>query len=176
MLGVLSVGTLALLSLFSLSLSYVSYDAHNKDTEYAAQILHANNSRKDFQNTSKNVLAAQITPTLTPTPTAIPITPTLVPVHAGELETMFAKYSELYSVNNDLLKKIARCESNLNPQSNSGVYGGLFQFSETLWRTTRQAMGSDNNPELRFNAEEAIKTAAFKISRDGTNAWINCSK
>jgi hypothetical protein len=35
-------------------------------------------------------------------------------------------------------------------------------------------MGLNPDPELRFNAEEAIKTTAYKISRDGTGAWPVC--
>lgn len=35
-------------------------------------------------------------------------------------------------------------------------------------------MNMDTNPALRFNAEEAIRTAAFRFSTDGPNAWPNC--
>jgi hypothetical protein len=35
-------------------------------------------------------------------------------------------------------------------------------------------MGLDANSDLRFNAEEAIKTAAFHISQGGQGAWPNC--
>jgi hypothetical protein len=37
-------------------------------------------------------------------------------------------------------------------------------------------MNLDPNPELRFNPEEAIKTAAFKISTVGFSPWPNCGK
>jgi hypothetical protein len=35
-------------------------------------------------------------------------------------------------------------------------------------------MGLDSNPDLRFNADESIKTAAFKIAHGGIGAWPNC--
>jgi hypothetical protein len=52
----------------------------------------------------------------------------------------------------------------------------MYQFSKETWMNTRSQMGQDNNPDLRFNAEEAIKTAAFKISRGGAGAWAVCAK
>jgi hypothetical protein len=58
----------------------------------------------------------------------------------------------------------------------NGVYGGLFQFSSSTWISTRQAMNLDTNTELRFNPEEAIRTAAFKISTMGLSPWPNCGK
>jgi hypothetical protein len=35
-------------------------------------------------------------------------------------------------------------------------------------------MGLDTNPDLRKNAEEAIRTAAYKILNGGRGAWPNC--
>ena len=37
-------------------------------------------------------------------------------------------------------------------------------------------MNMDPNPELRFHPEEAIRTAAFKISTAGLAPWPNCGK
>jgi hypothetical protein len=62
----------------------------------------------------------------------------------------------------------------MNPGSNGGIYGGMFQFDTQTWISTRTRMGLDTNPDLRYNAEEAIKSAAFKISQDGTRAWSGC--
>ena len=64
----------------------------------------------------------------------------------------------------------------MNSHAVNGSYGGLFQFSESSWIITRSAMGQDANPELRFNTNEAIKTASFKISQGGLSAWKNCSR
>ena len=79
-------------------------------------------------------------------------------------------------IDEQLLKYIAQCESKMNPQAVNGPYGGLFQFTSRTWITTRQAMPADSNSDLRFNPEEAIKTAAFKISRGGLGAWPSCNK
>ena len=109
------------------------------------------------------------TPSLTPTPT-------LPPVTSSQLDQWFTKYSNLYSIDRQKLWKVAVCESNLRPGATNGDYGGLYQFSTNAWKSTRRAMNLDPNPELRFNPEEAIKTAAFKISIVGFSPWPNCGK
>lgn len=109
-------------------------------------------------------------PTPTPTPKPIPII-----INNEQLNSFFSKYAGEYGVDEELLKYIAECESNMNPQAVNGPYGGLFQFTPRTWAATRQTMPADPNPALRFNPEEAIKTAAFKISRGGIGAWPNCS-
>jgi len=58
----------------------------------------------------------------------------------------------------------------------NGDYGGLYQFATNTWKTTRQKMNMDPHPDLRFNPEEAIRTAAFKISTVGLSPWPNCGK
>lgn len=113
----------------------------------------------------------------TATPTSVTPTPTQVVVSAQEIDSYFEKYSREYNVDINLLRKIAVCESGYNTNSKSKHgYAGMFQFSESAWRGARNRMGHDANPDLRFNPEESIKTAAFKISRDGTGAWPACSK
>ena len=119
------------------------------------------------------------TPTLTLTPTPLPTNtptpfPTNTPVPAGNYESYFEQYSNQYGADKDLLKRIAICESGINPSATNGIYGGIFQFASQTWVTTRNEMGLDSNQDLRFNAEESIKTAAFKISRGGVNAWRGC--
>lgn len=130
----------------------------------------------------------------TPTPTTITISKSDTPVEKttkpkatatpsiqlapSELDGLFEQYGAEYGVSATVLKHIAKCESGLNPAalSKTGLYGGLFQFVSSTWEANRKAMGLDPNPELRFNAEEAIKTAAFKISRGGIGAWPVCGK
>lgn len=125
-------------------------------------------------------------PTFTPTPTFVPtftpipptITPTSKPLPnaSSDLEELFTRYATAYDINKDKLKKIAYCESTYNPQARAGVYGGLYQFTESFWVGTRALMGTDTNPDLRFNSEEAIKTAAFLISQNRENVWPSCNK
>lgn len=126
-------------------------------------------------------------PTLTPTliPTEIP-TPTIAEptkiisvikpdiVTVPELETLFQKYGNEYGVDTSLLKQIAKCESGFNPQSDTGRYAGMFQFLSSTWINWRNRMGLDPNSDLRKNAEESIRTAAFMISQGQKRAWAAC--
>lgn len=120
-------------------------------------------------------------PTLTPRPTPIP---TKMPTPAIKLkqlspqilDQLFSKYSENYTVDRELLRKIAVCESYLNPMASSGDFAGLYQFSKLTWITTRQHMNVNADTYLRYDPEEAIMTAAFKLKKDGKNSWPNCSR
>jgi soluble lytic murein transglycosylase-like protein len=113
-------------------------------------------------------------PTATPEPTALP-TPAPTNPPAPELEAMFDKYSSEYGADKELMKKIARCESGFNTTSNnSGMYLGMYQFSSSTWSANRNRMGLDPNPDLRTNPEEAIRTAAYMISKGGQGHWPNC--
>lgn len=114
-------------------------------------------------------------PTPTPSVTLTP-TPTPIPVTADHLDGWFTAYSNLYSVDRQLLSHIAVCESQLNPNAVNGVYAGLYQFSGATWKSTRNAMNLDPNPQLRYNAEESIHTAAFKLSTSGPASWPNCKQ
>lgn len=114
-------------------------------------------------------------PTNTPKPTRTP-TPTPKILTSSQIDELFTNFSNQYSVSRDLLVKIAVCESHLNPNAVNGIYGGMFQFSTSSWITMRRMMNVPNNPTLRFDPEEAIKTAAFKLSVGGIGAWPNCGK
>lgn len=119
------------------------------------------------------------TPTSTPTPTPLPTAtpsplPTPTPMPRSSYESDFDSASSQYNVSKDKLKKIAMCESGINPAAVNGPYGGMFQFTADTWTSTRRQMGRDENPDLRFNAKESIDTAAYKISVGGENAWANC--
>lgn len=126
------------------------------------------------------------TPTSTPTPsplptaTIIPPTPTITPTPApivapGYLNDLFIRFSNEYSVNNELLKRIAKCESGFGTGASSHGYAGLFQFSEPIWIQTRTLMGMGTNPDLRFSGEESIRTAAFMLSQNHGGIWPNCA-
>jgi hypothetical protein len=143
-----------------------------------------------YQSPTPSPLPTQtITPTQEPSPTQTPIptqsptprptatpTPTIIPVTSQQLDAWFTEYSNHYSIERRKLWLMAVCESNLKPHAINGDYGGLYQFSTNTWISTRRQMNADPNPQLRFNAEEAIKTAAFKISTVGLSAWPNCNK
>lgn len=116
-------------------------------------------------------------PTPTPKPTKTP-TPSPKPrfMPAGAFDELIALYSNKESVDPGLLKKIAVCESGLNAMAVNGLYAGLYQFSESSWRSVRARMNLDSNPQLRFNPEESIRSAAFKLAIGGRAAWPNCSR
>ncbi|MBI4084705.1 MAG: transglycosylase family protein [Candidatus Levybacteria bacterium] len=126
------------------------------------------------------------TPTLTPTPTNTPTptptdtpTPTPTPIPtvttSQDLETLFTKYADEYHVDKERLKRTAACESGFNTQANfNNLYVGMFQFSEGAWTTVRSSMGLSTDQELRKNAEESIRSAAFMLSRGQENAWPSC--
>ena len=117
------------------------------------------------------------TPTPTPKPTKTP-TPTPIPrfIPAGALDELIVRYANKESVDPGLLKKIAVCESGLNATAVNGHYAGLYQFSESSWRSVRTRMNLDSNPQLRFNPEESIRSAAFKLAFGGRAAWPNCGR
>lgn len=94
----------------------------------------------------------------------------------AEVQVLIDRYAGEYNVDSQKMKTIASCESGFNQGalSPNGLYGGLYQFVASTWVSNRLAMGLDPNPDLRFNGEEAIKTAAFKMARDGFGAWPVC--
>jgi soluble lytic murein transglycosylase-like protein len=119
-----------------------------------------------------------VLPTLTPTPfpTRIP-TPTTVPqpkFKPEEIQAFIERFAAQYSVDPNVLRYIAVCESGFNPNAVNGLYAGLYQFSKITWKSNRLTMGEDTDANLRFNAEEATQTAAYLISRGRKEIWPNC--
>jgi|GEM_PF-2667767 len=125
-------------------------------------------------------------PTSTPTPTPIPTPkPTSAPTpnvdmsqpSSEKLNKYFKEYAEMFDIDVDILVKIAQCESGFNTTSHNKKYdyAGMYQFSVGTWQSNRNAMGEDDNPDLRFNAKQSIKTAAFLIKNRGDSAWPNCN-
>jgi len=102
----------------------------------------------------------------------------IVADNSGEVISLINTYSAQYGVDPDRMIAIAQCESGLRSDavSPSGAYVGLFQFVASTWVSNRNAMGLDSAPSLRAHAEEAIRTAAFKMSRDGYGAWPECGR
>lgn len=110
------------------------------------------------------------TPTLTPTPT-----PILQPsVSSEQINGFIEKFAGQYGVDPSVLRSIAVCESGFNPLATNLVYAGLYQFTPTAWIKYRELLGEDTNPDLRFNAEEAVQTAAFVLSLGQTFIWPSC--
>jgi len=110
------------------------------------------------------------TPTMTPTPTPLP-QPTY---NSEQINVFIERFAGQYGVDPNLLRHIAVCESNFNPAAINGPYAGLYQFSLITWKNNRQLMSEETNTDLRFNAEEAVQTAAFIISIGRGSIWPNC--
>lgn len=111
-----------------------------------------------------------LVPTLTPRPTQIPH-PTVDPT---QIHGFIDRFSAQYVVDPNILRHIAICESGFNPRAVNGPYAGLYQFGKSTWDEYRRSMGEDNNPDLRFNPEEAIQTASFALSKGKKRIWPNC--
>ena len=94
------------------------------------------------------------------------------------LEAKIRQYAAEYGANPEVMILIAKCESgfNNNAISPSGAYKGMYQFVASTWQSNRRAMGLSEDLNLMYDAEEAIKTAAFKMGRDGYGAWPVCSQ
>lgn len=111
--------------------------------------------------------------TLTPTPTAS--VPVSIPKYSSaEINSFIDRFAGQYGVDANVLRHIALCESGFNPAAKYLIYGGLYQFSPTTWASWRRKMGEDTNSDLRFNAEEAVQTAAYVISKGSIGIWPNC--
>ncbi|NIM02882.1 transglycosylase SLT domain-containing protein [bacterium] len=107
-------------------------------------------------------------PSLSPSPSPPP------PASAEEINGFIEQYAGQYGVDPHILRHIAICESGLNPLAENLAYGGLYQFTPSSWKKYRGLLGEDPNPDLRFNAEEAVQTAAYALSLNQAYIWPNC--
>ena len=137
-----------------------------------------------------DLLSVEIeTPTPTPIPSATPhaakqnqTTPNQAEENTSiqitnapeDIITLIEKYAGEYGVDRNMMVGIAKCESGFRSNAVNGPYAGIYQFVSGTWISNRRAMGLDENLDLRYNAEESVRTAAFKMSRDGFGAWPVC--
>lgn len=101
---------------------------------------------------------------------------TVIVPEPSDKTPLYQKYGAIYGVDPAMLQLIASCESGERANAVNGPYAGMFQFVSATWSSNRRAMGENPDPALRYDAEEAVKTAAFKMSRDGYGAWPSCSR
>jgi hypothetical protein len=133
-------------------------------------------------NTLTPTLNPTITPTFKPTPTqtiSLTSSPTpttiLIPKYSSQdINGFIDRFAGQYAVDPNVLRYIAICESGFNASAVNGPYVGLYQFGTSSWTTNRSIMGEDTNTSLRYNAEEAVQTAAYMISKGKQNQWPNC--
>lgn len=115
------------------------------------------------------------TPTKTPKPTETPSpTPEIEEISSEEINKLVEGFAGQYSVDPNVLRHIAICESGFNPKAVNGPYVGLYQFAPITWSSNRLLIGENPDPNLRFSAEESIQTAAYLLSTKGRDFWPNC--
>lgn len=128
-----------------------------------------------------------VTPTIVVTPTASPtatptikklVTPKPKPTPTAEpkesVSRLVDKYSGEYGLDVNVVRYLVLCESGLRSNATNGKYVGLFQYDERTWKTIRSEMKLDTNAELRYSAEEAIKTTTYALSKGKKKLWPNC--
>lgn len=115
-----------------------------------------------------------LTPQLTKIPTPIP-TPFPVKTYTPqEVHGFIERYASQYSLDVNVLRHVAVCESGFNPHAVNDSYVGLYQFGPTAWKNNRAIMGEDGDLNLRYDAEESAQTAAYLISIGRSDIWPNC--
>ncbi len=120
--------------------------------------------------------APEPTPTLMPTPTPLK-TPKASPqpkFTSQQINGFIDRFAGQYGVDPNILRHIAICESGFNPDAYNAGYAGLYQFGGVTWKNIRLKIGEDPNTELRYNAEEAVQTAAYSLGRGNGRIWPNC--
>lgn len=134
----------------------------------------------DTLTPSPTPLVASPTPSPSPTPTSSPTqapTPMVKPQPVFTSEQIYGftnYYGILYAVDPNIIRHVAICESGFNPSAKYLKYAGLFQFDTLTWQTYRVKMGLDADPDLRYHAEEAVRTATYIFSLGKTSLWPNC--
>jgi soluble lytic murein transglycosylase-like protein len=91
-----------------------------------------------------------------------------------EIYNMINQYSGEKGVSPDVIRHLAVCESGFRPDVKNGIYAGLFQYDPSTWKNFRKMMGEDPDPDLRFDAKEAIRTTVYLVSIGKQSLWPNC--
>lgn len=127
-------------------------------------------------------------PTVEPTPTASPtakvapkrvvVTATPKPTPTTEpkenVNKLVDKYSAEYGLDVNVVRHLGICESGFRSNATNGKYVGLFQYDAQTWKTIRAEMNLDTDPNLRYSAEEAIRTTTYALSKGKRKLWPNC--
>lgn len=89
-------------------------------------------------------------------------------VNREPVQHALALAAATFGVPQDKLRRVATCESTLNPRAGSGRYIGLFQFGTTLWNRTPYAGFTRTDPYASALA------AAWAFSRGMQSHWPVC--
>lgn len=112
-------------------------------------------------------------PTLKPSPSPTPLPQPVLT--SAQISALVDRFAGQYAVDANVLRHIAICESGFKQFAENAGYAGLFQFGPITWKNIRLEIGEDINPDLRYNAEEAVQTAAYALSQGKTKIWPNCA-
>ena len=88
----------------------------------------------------------------------------------AEVNRALAIAAATYHVSVGKLRRVATCESTLNPTAKNGRYAGLFQFGIPLWRTTPYRQMSRTDPYA------ASLAAAWAFKRGMLRHWPICGR
>lgn len=126
-------------------------------------------------------------PSATPSPTPVPTPPPKPTPRPSpkakegaaeftpeQIYNFTESYGREYGVDPNVIRHIALCESTFKPQAKNYIYAGLFQFDRRTWTLYRAKMGKSPDPDLRYNAQEAVQTAAYVLSLGHGRIWPNC--
>ena len=122
-------------------------------------------------------IAPTDTPIASPKPTAkAEKTPVPQPTFSSQqINEFIDRFAGQYGVDPNVIRHIALCESGFRPNAKNYIYTGLFQFSPVTWQNIRKEMGEDTNIDLRANAEEAVQTTTYAVSKGKRGIWPNCN-
>jgi len=121
------------------------------------------------QNTHETATQEVATPTSTP---LLPVSSTVV--SKADINLLIERYAVEFHVESGILRHLAECESGFNPLAVNKSRVGLYQFSPSIWRSNRNEMGTDSNLDLRYDASESIRTAAYILSKGKRWVWPVC--
>ena len=168
------IGTL----LTGIPFSYLALASKNIDSEVLAEKIEsptATPTPSPSPQPSPTATARQASPKPSPTPKPTPI-PLPQPIFtSAEINGFIERFASQYGIDSNVLRHIAVCESGFNPMASNLGYAGLYQFGPVTWKNYRLALGEDPNADLRFNAEEAVQTAAYALSLWKFHLWPNCT-
>ena len=94
-------------------------------------------------------------------------------VTPDDVHYLISYYAREYKIDEKLLSRIIYCESSFNPlaKNKSSTAGGLGGFIDSTFVSARKQMGEPTDLWLKYDKEEAVKTTAFYISKNGVGAW-----
>ena len=120
---------------------------------------------------TENSVATKVVSDPAPMPSQKPAKRSVVP--ANPHRAIVERYATKYSVDADLMDCILFRESSYRTDASNtkSTARGIAQFLKGTWVWMRTRMGSDTQLNLREDAESAIETLAWALSKGYKNHW-----